>query len=206
MRPKNPKYDLKNKYARALELSLIITLALISAIFISSKKIDLPFTEFKPETIQITFTVVDIPKTFQDYSQRLRFEEKVIEEPWIQYPWEKSPIPPRTPDEKIYQYFEVETKPEIIGGVRAIYDYIGNHDLYPKIAQSAGLNGDVIIKFVVEVDGNPSNIEVFQEKPADLGFGEAGVKAMKNMKFKPGRQRDRYVAVNMQQVIRFRLE
>ena len=203
MRPKNPKYDLKNKYARALELSLIITLALISAIFISSKKIDLPFTEFKPETIQITFTVVDIPKTFQDYSQRLRFEEKVIEEPWIQYPWEEPPLPPQ---EEVFDFFAVEIKPELIGGAQAIYDYITNNDLYPEMARIEGMNGDVIIRFIVGADGNPSNIEVFQEKPADLGFGEAGVKAMKNMKFKPGRQRDRYVAVNMQQVIRFRLE
>ena len=47
---------------------------------------------------------------------------------------------------------------------------------------------------------------LLQERPAGLGFGDAGIKAIKAMNFSPGYQRDKPVKVRMQQVIRFRLE
>jgi len=59
---------------------------------------------------------------------------------------------------------------------------------------------------VVDETGSPINVEVYQERPPNLGFGQAGVKAIKAMKFKPGKQRDRFVKVRMRQVIRFEVE
>ena len=108
-------------------------------------------------------------------------------------------------DETI-DFFIVEIKPELIGESLAILKYINEHDLYPEMARVAGINGDVIIGFTVGQDGIPQDIFTVQEKPQGLGFGEAGIEAMKHMRFKPGMQRGRPVSVSMQQVIRFRIE
>ena len=94
----------------------------------------------------------------------------------------------------------------MIGGAQALYNYLSKNNLYPEMALKAQITGDVIIRFVVNKVGKPVDVQVFQERPAGLGFGEAGVKAIRAMKFKPGYQRDRPVNVKMQQAIRFRLE
>ena len=103
-------------------------------------------------------------------------------------------------------FFAVETQPELIGGAQAIYKYINEHDLYPEMARVAGINGNVIIGFTVGQDGIPRDIIAIQEKPQGLGFGEAGIEAIKNMLFKPGMHEGHPVSVSMQQVIRFRIE
>ncbi|MBU1881822.1 energy transducer TonB, partial [bacterium] len=116
------------------------------------------------------------------------------------------PPPPPSDDDDIVDFFAVEHKPELIGGAQAIYDYIQKHNLFPRMAQQAGVGGTCIIRFIVDETGKPINIEVFQERPEGLGFGEAGVKAIGAMKFKPGKQRDRFVKVPMQQVIKFKVQ
>jgi protein TonB len=123
--------------------------------------------------------------------------------------WDITDEPPPQPpvDEgNIVDFFAVEEKPVLIGGAQAIYDYIKKNNLFPKMAQQAGVGGVCIIRFIVDETGKPINVEVFQERPEGLGFGEAGVKAIKAMRFKPGRQRDRYVKVPMQQVIQFKVQ
>lgn len=215
-RHKDPKYDLKLQYAKVLEISLIITLVLVSSVFIASKKLQFENKVVKTEAVVIK--AEDIPITQQVKrpppparpSIPVESDDPEIDDDTtiddIDWDISDEPPPPPPPPDEVVDFFAVEFKPELIGGAQAIYDYITNHDLYPEMARLAGMNGDVIIRFIVGADGNPTNFDIFQEKPAGLGFGEAGVKAMKNMKFKPGRQRDRYVAVNMQQVIRFRMK
>jgi protein TonB len=118
----------------------------------------------------------------------------------------EAPPPPPPAAEEIVDFFAVEEPPAMAGGSKALYDYLAKHNLYPEMALKAQITGDVIIVFVVNEKGLPVMVEVLQERPAGLGFGEAGVKAIKAMKFSPGYQRDKAVKVKMQQVIRFRLE
>jgi len=106
----------------------------------------------------------------------------------------------------VVEFFLVEEPPQIKGGLQALYDYLAKHDLYPEMARRAQINGDVIIGFVVDTKGMPTNVNVIAERPAGLGFGEAGMQAIKAMKFTPGYQRDRAVPVRMQQPLKFRLE
>ena len=215
-RRQEPEFDLKLQYAKVLEISMIITLVVISLVFIISKKLQFETRIVQAE--QVIIKAEDIPITQQVKrpppparpSIPVESDDADIDDDTtiddIDWDISDEPPPPPPPPEEVVDFFAVEFKPELIGGAQSIYDYITNHDLYPEMARLAGMNGDVIIRFIVGADGRPSNIEVFQEKPAGLGFGEAGIKAMQNMKFKPGKQRDRYVAVNMQQVIRFRMK
>jgi len=107
---------------------------------------------------------------------------------------------------EVTDFFLVEEPPKIHGGLMALYEYLAIHELYPEMARRAQINGDVIIGFIVDVNGNPRDVYVLAERPAGLGFGEAGIKAIKAMRFTPGYQRDRAVNVRMQQPLKFRLE
>ncbi len=215
-RRKDPKYDLKAQYPKVIEISLIITLLIISIVLLSSKRFEFKRQDIKPEPVPIK--AEDIPITQQIKrpppparpSIPVETDDPEIDEDVtiddIEWDIFDEPPPPPPPPEETVDFFAVEVQPELIGGSQAIYDYILEHDLYPEMARIAGINGDVLIQFVVGADGIPRDVRVAQEKPKGLGFGEAGVKAIKAMRFKPGKQRDRYVAVNMQQVIRFRMK
>lgn len=195
---------------------MIITLLIFSIVFLSSKEFKFR-TELK-RADQVIIKAEDIPITQQVKrpppparpSIPIESEDADLDEDITidDVDWEISdePPPPPPPPDEVVDFFSVEQKPELIGGAQAIKDYINSHDLYPEMARTAGINGDVIVQFIVGPDGIPKNFRVVQERPAKLGFGEAAIKAMQNMRFKPGKQRDRYVSVNMQQVINFRIK
>jgi TonB family protein len=112
------------------------------------------------------------------------------------------PNPPPPPANlRSIDFYAVEVPPELIGGTKAIIDYIITNNLYPKVAGDAGVSGKAIVTFIVDINGIPQNVEIFQERPADLGFGAAAVKVMQAMRFTPGIQRDKLVNVDMQQAI-----
>jgi protein TonB len=213
---KDPKYDLRLHYNKVLEVSLIITLILIAAIFLSSKSFE--FKKEIPKEEQVVIKAEDIPITQQVKrpppparpSIPIETDDPEIDEDVtianVEWDITDEPPPPPPPPDEVVEFYAVEEKPELIGGDQAIRDYINSHNLYPEMARMAGMNGDVIIRFVVGADGAPRNIIIFQERPEGLGFGEAGIKAIQAMKFKPGKQRDRFVSVNMQQVIRFKIK
>lgn len=213
-RKKNPKADLRFQYPKVLEASLAIVLALMTLVFISSKQMALKARHAKVE--EVIIKVEDIPITHQIKRPPpparptipIETDDADIEDDMTidDTEWDlldEPPPPPPSTDGDIVDFFAVEEKPELIGGADAIYDYIKKNNLVPQMAVQAGVGGICIIKFIVDETGTPTNITIFQEKPEGLGFGAAGVKAIQAMKFKPGRQRDRYVKVPMQQVIRF---
>jgi protein TonB len=59
---------------------------------------------------------------------------------------------------------QVEAQPK--GGLNKFYDYVSTHFEYPERCQSEGINGYVMLKFVVDVDGSISNV-VAIEKTAE---------------------------------------
>ena len=211
---KDPSVSLKLKYAKTLELSLIITLVIVSISLLGFKKFEFK-TEIK-QAEQVTIKAEDIPITQQVKrpppparpSIPVESDDPDIDEDItiddVEWDITDEPPPAPPPPDEVVDFFAVEQKPELVGGAQAIMEYINEHNLYPEMAQLAGINGSVLIQFVVGKDGTTTNLVVAQEKPKDMGFGEAGIEVMKNMRFKPGKQRDKFVAVNMQQVIRFR--
>ena len=215
-RRKNPDYDLKLKYRRTVEVSLIISLLLIASLFIASKKID--FTKAEIALPGITnVDVIDIPIT----EQRERLPEPArpsipiaIDDPdfpdEITLPVDKNwdipaELPPAMDDARV-PFYKVEIPPKFIGGEKALYNYIIDNDLYPEMALLGRLEGKALIGFTVNTNGIPVEVKIIQEKPAGYGFGDAGVIAIKNMRFTPGQQRDKLVSVEMQQEIIYKLK
>ena len=67
-------------------------------------------------------------------------------------------------DENIFKLSDVEVKPEFKGGVADFYKFIAKNF---KMPDEEGLNGKIIVEFVIEKDGSISNINVIQ----DIGYG-----------------------------------
>jgi TonB family protein len=109
------------------------------------------------------------------------------------------PVTPKAVDGEPEIFVVVEKMPEPIGGMKAIYDNV----TYPEIARKAGIEGRVVVQFVVDKEGNVTNPQII--RGIGGGCDEAALEAVKNVKFIPGTQRGQNVAVQFQLPIVFRL-
>ena len=99
----------------------------------------------------------------------------------------------------------VEQQPEFPGGPEALLKFIGENVRYPKEAQEKGIQGRVIVNFVVNKDGSLSDMKVVRGQDASLD-AEA-IRIISTMpKWKPGMQRGKAVNVRFTLPITFRLE
>jgi protein TonB len=79
--------------------------------------------------------------------------------------------PTSQPQDSIYDFKEVDVKPEYPGGVEAFYKFIAKTF---KTPEEEGLNGKIITTFVIEIDGSITDIKVLQ----DIGYG-SGAEVLK---------------------------
>ncbi|MBA4054543.1 MAG: energy transducer TonB [Marivirga sp.] len=83
-------------------------------------------------------------------------------------------------------YTTVDVQPEFPGGRKALGKYVdGKNHTYPEEAQKNKIEGKVVIQFIINEDGTPSDFEVIE----GIGYGcdEAALEAFKKMpKWKPG--------------------
>jgi len=92
-----------------------------------------------------------------------------------------------------------EQQPRVEGGLGAYY--LNIH--YPEAAQRAGIEGRLVLEFIVEPDGTPSHIRVLQ--PLHALLDSAAVQALRRTTFIPGRQNGQTVRVRMRLPVRFEL-
>ena len=99
----------------------------------------------------------------------------------------------------------VEEMPEFPGGMGECLKFLGKNIKYPVEAQKAGVQGKVIVQFVVEKDGNIANPKVVRSIDPDLD-GEA-IRVISIMpKWKPGMQKGQPVRVKYTVPVTFRLD
>ncbi|MCS4196911.1 energy transducer TonB [Salinibacter ruber] len=97
-------------------------------------------------------------------------------------------------------FMVVENQPELVGGMRALQQSVE----YPEFAKKAGIEGRVIVQFVVDEQGNVKNPKV--TRGVHKLLNEEAVKAVKGQSFKPGKQRGQAVKVQMSLPVTFRLQ
>ena len=112
--------------------------------------------------------------------------------------------PPPEPEEEEEEqeqevFVVVEDRPELIGGMAALQKAVE----YPEFAKKAGIEGRVFVQFIVDEQGNVQNPQV--TRGVHKLLDQAAVEAVKEMKFKPGRQRGKPVKVQMSLPVTFRL-
>ncbi len=216
---KNPKVDLRRKYQRVFETSMIISLALMIVAFKY-------FPQFKKEKVKLEaaqelVNVEDVVNTKQESApppppkppipieapSEDVLEDVAIGETELDVNAQVSTAPPPPPkqeskdeEEEAVFFVAVEEQPEPIGGIEAIQQKI----VYPEIAKRAGVQGRVFIKAFVNENGDVVKAEVI--KGIGAGCDEAAVQAVMQTKFKPGRQRGKPVKVQVSIPIVFKLQ
>ena len=102
-------------------------------------------------------------------------------------------------------YDVVEEMPSFPGGQGALMSYLNNHVEYPAVAQENGVQGRVIISFIVEADGRIGEVEV--ARSVDPSLDSEAVRVVKSMpRWNPGKQNGKYVRVKYTVPIVFRLQ
>lgn len=117
----------------------------------------------------------------------------------IEKPFE--PVEPKEPDEIITV---VEQQAVFGEGLAALYKWLGSNINYPRPYQETGMEGKVVVRFVVEKDGSISNPQVVRSA-AEL-FDKEAIRVIKAMpSWKPGKQNGRAVRSYFTLPIAFKL-
>lgn len=107
--------------------------------------------------------------------------------------------------EDIKVYTVVEQMPSFPGGEDALLKYIGSHIKYPSVAIEQGIQGMVMLRFVVNPDGHVGEVQVL--KSLDPYCDREAKRVIQSLpKFIPGKQQGRAVAVWYTCPVRFQID
>lgn len=216
---KNPKADVRSRYPLYVEIGMVLALLILIGAFkanfnpgsdfeattveqeiipmediVQTKQIEKPPPPPKPPV------PVEVPNDEIIEDDDLDLDASLdIDEPLADLP----PPPPPEEDEEEPEpeiFVVVEQMPDLIGGLGALQKKIK----YPEIARKAGVEGRVILQFIVDENGNVSDPVV--ARGIGAGCDEEALRVVRDAKFKPGRQRGKSVKVKMSLPITFKLK
>ena len=106
-------------------------------------------------------------------------------------------------EEEIFQV--VENQPEFPGGMGELMKYLQKNIKYPPICQDQGIQGRVVVQFVVNSDG--SIVDPVVIKSVNPHLDKEALRVVSAMpKWKPGEQRGKKVRVRFTLPVSFRLQ
>ncbi|GHT06450.1 cell envelope biogenesis protein TonB [Bacteroidia bacterium] len=102
-------------------------------------------------------------------------------------------------------FSHVETPPKFPGGDKALMQWLNDNIDYPPVAQEQGIQGRVILRFVIDSDGSVTNVGV--QRSLDPSCDKEAVRAAKKMpKWEPGKQNGETVPVYYTLPVMFKLQ
>ncbi|MBL1211777.1 MAG: TonB family protein [Ignavibacteriae bacterium] len=214
---KNPKVDLKLHYRRVFKISLIIALAFLIIAFkyfpkVEKEKVVLEGPQELVEVEDIEQTKqeaapppppkppIPIEAPTDDVLEDIEISDTELD---VEAEVTAPPPPPEVEEEEEEEpafFVAVEQMPEPIGGIAKIQSRI----VYPEIAKRAGVQGRVFVKAFVNKNGEVHKVELI--KGIGAGCDEAALEAVRQTKFKPGKQRGKPVNVQVSIPILFKLQ
>jgi protein TonB len=221
---KTPKADLENKKGYFFEIGMILALLVVFGAF-SLKSYDkqtvnqlqIAADDVPEEIIPITEQKVKPPPPPppRQVTQIKIVEDDVEVEDDLDIDVEADDatefeeyVPPEEEEEEVeeQQIFQVvENMPEFPGGRSALMKYLATNIKYPPYAKEAGIQGRVFINFVVETNGNITNVKVL--RGIGGGCDEEAIRVVKSMpKWSPGMQRGKPVRVSFNLPVKFTLQ
>lgn len=223
---KTPKANLENKKTMAILIGLVLALGIMFIAFEWSKNeikvyedaIQGEFVEDE-EMIEVTFRdetppppappiqetvlsdIIDIRDDKEDIqTKNFDSEDDKNKKVVIQAP---IAAPVEDPEENRI-HVVVERMPEFPGGEAAMNQFINRTIRYPVIAQENGIQGRVVVQFVVNTDGKIVDVEVV--RGVEESLDKEAIRVVKAMPpWNPGRQGGKNVRVKYTLPIRFRI-
>ena len=112
---------------------------------------------------------------------------------------------PKVEEEQPMTIAMVEQKPEFNGGEAAMYKWLSDNIVYPSAASEEGVQGRVVVEFVVGKDGSITNVRVV--RPRHPALDKEAVRVVKAMpKWIPGRNNGQPVKVTYTLPVTFKLQ
>jgi len=224
---KSPKADLENKKTTNLLVGAIMVLAVLFVGFEWSerdKKVttDTGIAEVVFEEEIIPITEQEQPKQAPPPPEAPKMEEVLeivdndadVEESTIQASDDTQaavevkyqPVEVEEEEVEEQQIFQVvEEMPEFPGGMGECMKFLSKNIKYPTISQENGVQGRVIVQFVVNQDG--SIVDPTVVRGVDPYLDKEALRVIKMMpKWKPGKQRGKAVRVKFTVPVMFRLQ
>ena len=135
---------------------------------------------------------LDVKGNDDDNGEVLKIKEAVAQ-----------PEPKPEVENKVFDV--VEQMPSFPGGMQALMEYLGNNVKYPVVAQENGVQGRVVVSFVVERDGSITDVKVVRS--VDPSLDKEAVRVVKSMpRWIPGKQNGQAVRVKYNVPVAFRLQ
>ena len=113
----------------------------------------------------------------------------------------------QAPEEEVKEqpYTMVEQMPQYPGGITELLKYIAKNLRYPVIAQENGIQGKVIVRFVVTAAGTVEQVQIMRS--LDPNCDKEAVRVVQSLpKWIPGKQNGRNVPVYYTVPITFKLQ
>ncbi len=219
---KNPKADLTKKSSLFMNIGLTVSLLLTIVAFewktyddgdlMDLGQIDDDFEDIMeippteqppppPPKIQLP-EIIEVPDEEEIEEEiEVELDVEVTEETVIEdIVFDDAPA-----EEEVEEVFTIVEDPaEFPGGMQAFYKFVGDNMKYPAQARRMGIEGRVYVQFVVDKQGNVT--EVTAVKGIGAGCDEEAERVLRmSPQFKPGKQRGRPVKQRMVLPIIFRL-
>ena len=132
-----------------------------------------------------------------DQGEILKVTQRVETEPV------KAEAPKPEVENKVFDV--VEQMPSFPGGQSALMQYLANNIKYPVVAQENGVQGRVVVSFVVERDGSITDVQVVRS--VDPSLDREAQRVVKSMpRWIPGKQNGQAVRVKYNVPVSFRLQ
>ena len=107
-------------------------------------------------------------------------------------------------DTALFNPGSIVTQPKIIGGMQILQSYIEKQALFPQKAIEAEVKqGVVLVNVTVDTSGNAVDFMIMRAEPEGLGFEEAAVEALRNMRFEPASSDGQKITGSLQQTVPF---
>ena len=200
---KSPKADLRNKRGLLLEIGLVISLCLVIGAFAYTPK------ERKIEKMDLQ-TAVEV-KVIADLLQVVTNDTKITTEvDFAEFDENTEVIQQVEVAEETIEddqpFLIAETMPSFQGGdLNTFRNWVQQNVKFPQIALENGIQGRVVLSFVIEKDGRLTNIQVLQTP--DRSLSEEAIRVLnKSPKWSPGKQRNQVVRVKYTLPVDFRVQ
>ena len=224
---KSPKADLESKKTSNLLIGAILTLAVLFVGFEWSERDKKVTTDTGIETLVFEEEIIPIteqeqPKQAPPPPEAPKVEEVLeimdndseVEESTIQASDDTqaavevkyTPVEVEEEEVEEQQIFQVvEEMPEFPGGMGECMKFLSKNIKYPTISQENGVQGRVIVQFVVNRDG--SIVDPVVVRGVDPYLDKEALRVISTMpKWKPGKQRGKAVRVKYTVPVMFRLQ